>query len=120
MKFTVNRSTWLRGEGYEHSALLRQVDGKMCCLGFFCLASGLKPYDIINREAPQRLIDPEQRRSILKSLGEERRQEPMPSDPETILTQLMQMNDSTDLSDAEREEILKELFQSLGHEVIFE
>jgi hypothetical protein len=35
--FTVRRDTWLRG-GEDGS--LRAEDGKMCCLGFLCLAYG--------------------------------------------------------------------------------
>ena len=37
----IDRRTWLRGEGASQSFLLREADGKMCCLGFACLAAGL-------------------------------------------------------------------------------
>ena len=43
MKLVIDRATWLRGEGHEQSYLLRECDGKMCCLGFFALACGLHP-----------------------------------------------------------------------------
>ncbi len=33
--FTVKRSEWLRGEGTNASRLLRPIDGKKCCVGFF-------------------------------------------------------------------------------------
>lgn len=33
-KVVVDRSKWLRGEGAVNSFLLRESDGKMCCLGF--------------------------------------------------------------------------------------
>lgn len=33
-KVVVDRSKWLRGEGALNSFLLRESDGKMCCLGF--------------------------------------------------------------------------------------
>jgi hypothetical protein len=35
MKLTVDRKTWLRGEGDRVSRLLRPSDGQMCCLGFW-------------------------------------------------------------------------------------
>lgn len=44
-EFTVDRRTWLRGEGFS-SRLLRKTDGKMCCMGSYCLARGLKPEEI--------------------------------------------------------------------------
>lgn len=43
---TVSRSKWLRGEGSQRSFLLREEDGKMCCMGFAAIAAGLKPEDI--------------------------------------------------------------------------
>lgn len=52
MELIINRKTWLRGEGNEASRLLRAIDGKMCCLGFYGLACGLQSEDIKGREAP--------------------------------------------------------------------
>lgn len=40
-KLVIDRSKWLRGEGYSVSQLHRERDGKMCCLGFFGLACGI-------------------------------------------------------------------------------
>lgn len=39
-KLTINRRTWLRGEGSEESYLRRAEDGKMCCLGFAAIQLG--------------------------------------------------------------------------------
>lgn len=36
----VDRTKWLRGEGSRASKLLREQDGKMCCMGFASLAAG--------------------------------------------------------------------------------
>lgn len=47
-EFTVERSKWLRGEGHQESALLRESDGKMCCMGFYALACGAKSEEIVN------------------------------------------------------------------------
>lgn len=43
---TIPRSKWLRGEGSMDSFLLRGRDGKMCCVGFMCLARGV-PVDVL-------------------------------------------------------------------------
>ena len=52
-EFTIDRSKWLRGQGSEKSRLLRPSDGKMCCLGFYALACGLKPEEIEERDTPK-------------------------------------------------------------------
>ncbi len=44
--FTVDRATWLRGEGPIESTLQRPSDGKRCCLGFLALSCGI-PADAI-------------------------------------------------------------------------
>ena len=54
IKVTVKRSEWLRGEGAEASRLLRG-DGKMCCLGFVCLALGATKEQILNKDSPLQL-----------------------------------------------------------------
>jgi hypothetical protein len=41
MKFTIDRKTWLRGEGGDASALLRESDNKMCCLGGIARQCGI-------------------------------------------------------------------------------
>jgi hypothetical protein len=48
MKLVIDRGKWDRGSGC--SALLR--DGKMCCLGFYAEACGLKDSDIKNIGTP--------------------------------------------------------------------
>jgi hypothetical protein len=56
MDFTIKRSLWLRGEGSTKSRLLRESDGKMCCLGQYALACGLSRSQIEGCEAPISLI----------------------------------------------------------------
>jgi hypothetical protein len=55
MKLTISRAQWLRGEGSEASYLLRESDGKMCCLGFYALACGIPQDDIIFIPAPSKI-----------------------------------------------------------------
>ncbi len=52
VKVIVDRSKWLRGEGTVNSMLLRPSDGKMCCLGFVCLALGRTEEDIRELKSP--------------------------------------------------------------------
>ncbi len=52
LKVVVERSKWLRGEGWEKSKLLRSKDGKMCCLGFACLAMGATTVQISDMNSP--------------------------------------------------------------------
>ena len=40
-KFTIDRAVWLRGEGNRASKLLREADGKMCCVGMYLRACGV-------------------------------------------------------------------------------
>ena len=54
----IDRRRWLRGEGGLVSALYRDSDRKMCCLGFACLASGLRVADIRNKALPSALMHP--------------------------------------------------------------
>jgi hypothetical protein len=32
----IDRNSWIRGEGIAYSRLLRSLDNKKCCLGFYC------------------------------------------------------------------------------------
>lgn len=41
MKLVINRRVWLRGEGSENSRLLREEDGKRCCVGIYLSALGV-------------------------------------------------------------------------------
>src|SRR5688572_2085074 len=40
-KFQISLAKWLRGEGSDHSSLLRPIDGKQCCVGFYLEACGI-------------------------------------------------------------------------------
>jgi hypothetical protein len=50
LEVVIDRERWLRGEGSTQSFLLRPEDGRMCCIGFACLAADLKPEDIMGRK----------------------------------------------------------------------
>lgn len=45
---TIYRDRWYRGQGSGASKLLR-YDGRMCCVGFMCLAGGATEEDILEK-----------------------------------------------------------------------
>jgi hypothetical protein len=59
----VERSKWYRGQGSDGSALLIAYEmkggqnvGRMCCLGFACLAAGLAVGDIAGKPCPSNVL----------------------------------------------------------------
>ena len=50
--FTIERSKWLRGEGSDRSKLLREEDGKMCCLGQVMRQLGFSNETLMDQGAP--------------------------------------------------------------------
>lgn len=129
MKFTINRTAWLRGEGSDKSFLIRMCDGKQCCLGFLGLACGYDIRDLLQSTTPVRADVV--RRNFYRS-----NENPLPCEatlwPKKIIINdeigytrtditdhLMAINDKRNISDSEREEKLTELFESIGIEVEF-
>lgn len=111
MKFTIDRTRWLRGEGSDVSKLLRPSDGKMCCVGFFCLAQGLSE-DTIN--------DKPTYYAVIGSIEND----PFVLTGDYIIDRqetwsMYHVNDSPLLSDEEREKLLTNNFAKLGHKVEF-
>jgi len=53
--FTIDRKTWLRGEGLSFSSLLRIKDNKRCCLGFYCQFLGVSDDDMLEIGQPNLL-----------------------------------------------------------------
>jgi hypothetical protein len=54
----VDRKTWLRGESSKDSYLYRKSDGKMCCIGFVCLACGMDKKQIADCDTLRMLVAP--------------------------------------------------------------
>jgi len=97
MKFTVDRKTWLRGEK-TNSYLLRPVDGKKCCVGFFALAE--KKFT----------------KTHLKGKFDYGDISKVDRDP---FAGIYCINDDPGITDKKRERLLKKKFAELGHEVEF-
>ncbi len=104
--FTVDRATWLHGEGSLASVLLR-VDGKKCCIGFLCLAAGVPKQEIYNAGTVAALEHAEHRALVPTALQTE---------PGRVL---MTINDNPVLADHVREQKLIEGFKDIGIELTF-
>lgn len=126
MKLVIDRSKWLRGEGSEASGLLRSSDGKMCCLGQLALSIGATPEQITHVDEPEHCptlpwpkgmllpVDLFDEDEYEENVGPEER-----FTTSQITYHLMITNDAEGLSDAERENQLREEFAKLDIEVEF-
>ncbi len=114
MKFTIDRSKWIRGEGWHNTCLYRPKDDKLCCLGFFSLACGLTKEDIANKKAPRDIEDK-------LHLYPDWALEVDLYDQGTFLNYIIDVNDelSKYISEEDREKELTNLFSNLGIEVEF-
>lgn len=104
-KLVIDRSRWLRGEGGGESALLRQADKKMCCLGFFGLACGVPSESMLDKGEPAAV------EMDAKSLW--------PPWLEGSVHRLIETNDAENLTDGEREMGIAAEFAAHGVEVEF-
>ena len=107
MKFSINRNTWLRGEGAEASRLLRFADKKMCCLGFYLRACGVPTQILLGANTPYAI-----RGSVPKEAAW--LLHPYVAD----MSALMEENDSYYVTEKGRERRIKEIFAR--HSVLVE
>src|ERR1700722_14195671 len=49
---SIDRKQWIHGEGLSASSLLRERDGKRCCLGFFCQSLGIPDEEMLSVVQP--------------------------------------------------------------------
>lgn len=114
-KFTITRSTWLRGSGDNVSSMLHnpKVD-KMCCLGHYGLSRGLSKEDMTNCRTPKYLPLPfhEVFYPFLTQLG-------IFSGNNEICIKLMDANDNNTIVEKSREEIITRLFAEANIAVTF-
>jgi hypothetical protein len=118
MKFTIDRSKWLRGEGSYASKLLRGSDGKMCCLGQLGLACGLTAEEITNKGSPYQVGGISARETWSRQVKEAGLLFTI-DDMSPYCFELMEVNDETDANDDYREGRLTDLFAKMGIEVEF-
>lgn len=105
-EFTIIRSKWFRGLGSFGSSLLR-VDGTMCCLGQVARQCGVKNEEMRGTGSPEGLDNSV--RPLLPAFllaGDGRNSD--------VCRRMMEINDSLDLGDDEREQKLTEIAAANG------
>ena len=113
-EFTINRAKWGRGDSNE-GYLLNDVSGKMCCLGFYAKACGLKNKDIIG------VTDPASYQSYFfeKNSGTWKTKLLKSSRNTSTCNDLIIINDSMYITDEAREEKIIKKFARIGIKVKF-
>lgn len=126
-ELVIDRTRWYRGQSDIKSRLLRSSDMKMCCLGFYSLACGLKEENIKNVAFPSsirlRSMYPDSHKPVPIPI-EMRWLEVGPggvldSDHRELETIIGQINDYSYLNEATREQKLTELFAANNVKVTF-
>jgi hypothetical protein len=130
-ELTINRKKWYRGWGSENSCLLNPQSGKMCCLGFYALQSGLSKKDIKNMPTPGAVRKLLRGDEVYLNDGNTISQPAKPIQWNTKLMQrnrdlhtrtgdnLIDVNDNDSISDEEREKKITSLFKRIGVAVKF-
>lgn len=116
--FVVDRKNWYRGQSAVNSKLLND-EGKMCCLGFYAMACGLRKQDIKNKRTLPEVIN-------LGKNWQTKLVDPADTVNNVVMQQssflcreLMSVNDFSFLPEEEREKRLMKKFQSIGIEITF-
>lgn len=104
LELVIDRRKWLRGG----KSVLRTGDGKMCCLGFACIQSGLSEKDIENLTTPSKITCSfEDTFNLITDYDNNSNNIPIDSE---FADQAMFINDDDSIFDTEREEELVNLF----------
>ncbi len=125
MEFTVKRSEWLRGvdgiETPDQSYLRSPFNCKKCCLGFYANACGFNDEQITELGHLEELLDPGYGGPVPGQFKDLVHQSPSGYYNGTDLErEIIRTNDTTSLTDEEREAKLKELFAKAGITINFE
>jgi hypothetical protein len=108
----IDRSRWLRGVSGEESLLLRPTDSKMCCLGFLGIACGIAASDISGMGEPIE-VPSDKWPTWLQQTNDG-----YASDAK-VVNRLIEINDDTGFTDADREADLRDVFAKHGVKVEF-
>jgi hypothetical protein len=119
-KLIIDRGKWYRGQP-EGSALLREEDGKMCCLGFDCLRRGFTPDRLIGVMVPESIATAleEDNLTRLKGLVSYCECEGGHLQATNTCEDLVRVNDDALLDELSREEQIADLFAEIGVTVEF-
>jgi hypothetical protein len=118
MKFTIERSKWLRGEGGAKSGLLRGSDGKMCCIGQVCSQLGVKNESLENLKSVEQVIGRHVKGEGFASASEVLCEKDGRTEMDWLHAAYV-ANDDPGISDDEREKALISIAKFVGHEFVF-
>lgn len=126
-KLVIDESKWLRGaEAYDGdinaSALLRERDGKMCCLGFLGLELGCSRNEILNQGELSEVLERDRAMDLGLVTARESSDEDgnyYASTSNALESEIIEVNDDRDMPDQVRKSRLVPLFQRIGWELEF-
>lgn len=129
-KFNIKRSDWTRGRGSDSYNYLLDYCGGKCCLGFAALALGYKEEHIECVGRPDEVVEILTRNNVKEEDANlwfdgsvKRRSGSLGIGDDFCISatmeEIIECNDSDEISDEEREEKLKKLFSKMGVEVNF-
>lgn len=110
-ELVLDRETWLRGD-YDKS-VLRDADGRMCCLGFLGLACGVSPDKMLYVPMPDDMLLDDYSIPWPEGLLFERDGGGWRNSK--LCNQITTINDEAGVSDDERVAQLQPLFEKLGY-----
>jgi hypothetical protein len=111
--FTIDRKTWLQGEGSDESYLFRSRDGKQCCLGFYMEACAVPREKITSVMTPMG-FHLELRTQVPGWLFDEAH-----NNISDVCNILMRVNDLENENPSDKEKRIALLFKQAGIEVTF-
>jgi hypothetical protein len=116
-QLVIDRSRWLRGNP-DDSCLLDR-NGKMCCLGFYLKSCGAADVELLEAGSPACLTHhPRPAKWLVVNVARDDLHEATQLDSNRC-TALMQVNDSVEWTDENREREIAHLFHRQGIEVEF-
>lgn len=117
-EFTIDRKVWLRGEP-GCSYLLREIDGKRCCIGIFLSACGVPDELLEGQGSPGGLMrsHPDLVATVPDWLFETRYDYDYGNSPRA--QSLMGVNDDNSTPDWNKELFITEMFAEHGVKVVF-
>lgn len=119
-KFTIVRKDWIRGgKDDKGSYLLREIDRKRCCLGFYLQACGALDTEMENEASPIHVYRI-RRDDVVPDwlLGESQIEQDVKTNSVDCLY-LMEINDAPDIDEPDREARVTKIFKDQGVEVTF-
>jgi hypothetical protein len=119
MEFVVKRSEWYRGQGSTFSRLLRDEDQKKCCLGFLAQTCGYSEHEIEDKGYFNDLDDTSKIPDFFFA-GEFKFRDVVKRYNSRFADEVAFINDDRNISNAQREQALTDLFATQGIQVKFE